>query len=223
MPIRRDIAVLTAGKKPKSLQAGFKKGSIEWAQYKQRITELRHKRKPLEIKRPPKELRRKIHEENEKFARARKERLAWLKILLRTKNIDPKIVRIAEKFARLPFAYIRDSCEGHFRRTSDSTRNLRLEALPENAFVHYFGAEFEIVHNSSREATEFRNELLKLEQKLPFVIIAPGKTFVNLMVEMEGTLLKKRISKQKALQIVKENQMFLGEFERIVDKFLQKK
>lgn len=167
---------------------------------------------------------RKIAEsENPAFAAKVIKARSILQRELASGRIDRGVIRVSKKFSRLSFAWTTDSCEGHFVEEKDSRIHLTLKEAVKKPFVFYNDCHFEIWMDSSEKARLFFKEVKALEKKFPLIKVFGSPDRFDASVRLPNKQPSHaEISPQDAIQLAKQNKIFLREFERIVDKFSRK-
>ncbi len=178
-----------------------------------------------QAKRPHAEL---IAKQNERLATERPIYIASLNSLLNDPKqllLDPAVRNVAIKFAKLPFAFIRDSCEGHFYpKEADKNPFTRvpLENVKPGQKLQFDKAYFEIELDYSPAAMHLRAALKDLGRKCRFVkaLTAPGIQGIMLVAKQPPS--EKIVDKKEAIEIQQRNLRAIQEFEKVVDLFVGK-
>lgn len=161
-------------------------------------------------------------EENRAFAKDRASKLKKLARMLKENHsgLDRGFKSVAKKFARLSFAYINDCCAGHIStKFFDEGKRVSLEEVKSGQKVYCSNADLEIVLNNSPVSEEFRKDLTRLIERVPFVW---GKSGPKLCMISVTSSTDTKGSKRQAAQIMKNNQQFIHALEKVVDKFVKK-
>ncbi len=169
-----------------------------------------------------------IAKQNREFARNRRFYITQLKRFLKGPKqllLDPAVRNVAIKFAKLSFAFIMDSCQGHLY-PEGANKNPFTRVLLENVKLgqklQFDKAYFEIVLNHSPASMHLRAALKDLERKCPFVETLTGPGTQGVMLIAKQPLKEKLVDKKEAKQIQQRNLRFIQEFEKLVDSFVEK-
>jgi hypothetical protein len=166
---------------------------------------------------------------NKQFSKQREENLASLHRDLKLPpgdvlGVDPNIRPIAEEFARLPYAYIRSSCEGRFGVAGggrdEEVHTGQLEGISSNERIcHTNDAHFEIVANHSKEARALLRGLKRLTRRTPYLMLGGQPTSFQIRSHYRN---RGEFPKADALKIAEDHMKFVKAFEGLVKRWVRK-
>lgn len=137
--------------------------------------------------------------------------------------LDPAVRGVAIKFAKLPFGFIQDSCEGHFYKTQECfpENRVSLDKIEPRQKLFFDRAYFDVILDYSQPALELRAALKKLEKSNHFIkVLGTELPFMPTIITLRFEK-GKQVTKKQALQIQRQNHLMISLFEKIVDGFVE--